>query len=148
MPVLDTIKKEFAAPVATELFLKVSLDEPLSVVHFESILFRVRESYDTISRFMKLFETLEMSSGEYLDDIFYNPLGLKPISSEIPWKTFVNMEVPLADFLPFLNRFINPMMIKRIKIESPGFGEFVGNLNPLKVIADCFTNFRAKIRKE
>ncbi len=147
MPVMD-IAGGVSAPASLDtVVLRVELEESLSVKHFETTLFHVRESYDAMYRFMHLFQTLRMNTGQYLDDLYYNPIGFKPISPQIPWETFLRLRVPLADFLPVLNPFIDSLMIKRISIASPGFGEFFGSLNPLKVIADFVTDYRAEDTK-
>jgi len=40
-----------------------------------------------------------------------------------------------------------PLMMGTVRISSPGIAEVVGSLNPLKVIADFITNYRAENTK-
>jgi hypothetical protein len=154
MPVMDFVT-DVSAPVTSDVFvLRVDLKEPLSVGRFELILFRIRESYDAIDRFTHLFERLRMNTGQFLDGFYYNRFGFVPSSLEVPWDTFRNLGIPLVDFLPAMNPYIISLQIKRISIASPGFCEFFGSLNPLRVIADFVTNYpsedtkRMKIRSD
>lgn len=84
--------------------------------------------------FDKLIEGISFSERH---KIFINP------------KEFYNLNISSSGYLDTFNSIVNSainrtstLKIKCIKINSPGLIEFIGNLNPLKVIADFITSWR------
>jgi hypothetical protein len=54
---------------------------------------------------------------------------------------------PLGDVLTVVEPFATPLAIDAIRIESPGWVQLFGSLNPLKVVADFISRWRAENTK-
>jgi hypothetical protein len=54
---------------------------------------------------------------------------------------------PLPRAIEAVRPFTSPLAIDALRLESPGWAQIIGNINPLKIIADFITKWRAENTK-
>ncbi len=127
-----------------------------TVEEFQSLLVTINNAYKRIAPIMLLWELIREEKRRN------NALGEENRRDQQDWHWHVLYhgseyygfpERPLrfrhsiSDVLTVVLPFVVPLDIDGIKLESPGWVQVIGNLNPLKVIADFISKWRAENTK-
>ncbi|WP_109485408.1 hypothetical protein [Occallatibacter savannae] len=127
--------------MTTSTILRIKVKGGWSVPEFVSVLDRLQKSYSPMDGLSTAFEPF--TAAELVRVSPSTGRGLQSSIREAVCKVSGADENKLL----LLSGLSTPLMIQRIQMASPGVWEILGNLNPLKVIADFITSWRAENTK-
>jgi hypothetical protein len=137
--------------------LRIEIEGSWSVEDFRGLLLTLSDIYERLGTLMVLGDLLRQEerplepSQDYegrdkgQDRTWWN-LYIGYIYSWAPNAVRVGRE-PLPKVLDAVRPFVFPLSIDAVRMESPGWIQVLGNLNPLKVVADFISRWRAENTK-
>jgi hypothetical protein len=122
-----------------------SFMEDIRFIHDK--LFTVAASGSLLRDELRRNKTLSESNRyDEIDEFWSSLFGEEQIHEEFP-----GFPLDMHNVLPVIESALEvhktPMFIDKILVESPGWIQMIGNLNPLKVIADFISKWRAENTK-
>jgi hypothetical protein len=117
--------------------MRLELNGAGSVKAFSALLSELARCYDLIEQFQLLCETVNREAGSNARE----PVWQRLYFERYPFHQ--NLDEVLQSTSPFAMT----LTVGSIRLESPGWMELIGSLNPLKVIADFITGCRAENTK-
>jgi hypothetical protein len=141
--------------------IRIDLKDDWCVQDFEELCSSVRIAYEVIDRFLLLVETLNREAREE------HPFEESPdvpdyIGLQTAWTSlyygraerysdgkpvFPGHAASLDQILTAIAPYSRSLGIDKIRLESPGYLEFFGSLNPLKIISDSIRDYRSENTK-
>jgi len=119
--------------------LRLNVDDNWSAQEFARLLTLVVEAYVPIEQLRVLSRAVDQEASVQAREPVWK--ALYTIAYKEPFgRNF-------GDLLKTLRPFCFPLTVGAIRISSPGWIDLVGSLNPLKVVADFITNYRAENTK-
>jgi len=135
--------------------LRLRIDGSWSVEEFQSLLFTLNDVYKRVAAVMTLGDLIrreQQQNAAFLEkelrervNWFWSDLYWSPYERYYPYERFG--QEPLPRVLAGIQPLVSSLDIDAIKLQSPGWLQVIGNLNPLKVIADFISKWRAENTK-
>jgi hypothetical protein len=135
--------------------LRLEIDGSWSVQEFQALLLTINDVYNRVATTMMLGALVREEQRR--NDAFRR----QERNEQINWAwestyyglprhfegEFFFQRQPLPKALEAVRPFTAPLAIDALRLESPGWVQIMGNLNPLKVIADFIAKWRAENTK-
>jgi hypothetical protein len=136
--------------------LRLQIEGSWSVEEFQSLLLTLDDVYKRVATVMTLGELLrqeQRQNGNLQKEKGYDRVDWSlselyggtayPYSKE----GFYVQREPFSRVIAGVQPFVSPLGVDAIRFQSPGWLQIVGNLNPLKVIADFISKWRTENTK-
>lgn len=136
--------------------LRLQIEGSWSVEEFQSLLLALNDVYQRVAAVMTLGDLLRQE--EQRNEALLKRERLDQMDwswSTLYWGTdspygrgeFFLQREPLSRVIAGVQPLVLPLGIDAVRLESPGWVQIIGNLNPLKVMADFVSKWRAENTK-
>jgi hypothetical protein len=135
--------------------LRLEIDGTWSVEEFQELLLTINDVYRRVATTEMLGELVreeqrrneDLTRQEHREDQDWTWQSLYYGSQRYFEREFFFERLPLLKAFEAVRPFVSHLAIDAVRLESPGWIQIIGHLNPLKVIADFISKWRAENTK-